>query len=55
MSEYLKSLAPLAVALVLVVIDKLVVNDAIPDAVWLTLFGTAPAVWVIPNTKKTRK
>lgn len=49
MTAYLKALAPLAAAVVVCLVDKLVANDAIPDAVWLTLLGTSPVVAAVPN------
>lgn len=49
MTGYLKSLVPLAAAVVVCLVDKLIVGDSIPDAVWLTLFAASPVVAAVPN------
>lgn len=53
MTEYAKALVPLAAAVVICLVDKLVVGDDIPDAVWLTLFGASPVVAAVPNKPKS--
>lgn len=50
--QYLKALYPLVAGAALVAIDKLLVNDSIPDEVWLTLLGTATIVFGVPNTPR---
>jgi hypothetical protein len=52
MTEYLKALLPLAAGAALCLIDKLFVGDDIPDAVWLTLLGSSPVIWAVPNKPK---
>jgi len=46
---YAKSLIPLAAGVVVVLVDKIVAGDSIPDAVWLTLLGVSPVVAGVPN------
>ena len=41
------SIAALALGIVLAVLDKLVLGDDVPDAVWLTLIGVSPGALAV--------
>lgn len=53
-TAYLKAIVPAVAAVVIIVVDKLIADDAIPDEVWLTLLGGAATTYVVPNTPYVR-
>lgn len=53
--RYMKAFLPLAGGILIAVVDKLVLNDDIPDALWLALLGTAPVVAAVPNKEPEPK